>query len=153
MTFLEHWPPYAQLVVTVYGPDGPVEISPDFSGGVGLWPSELPSPIHVMTAWDPGSERPGLEINQERQRDLESELQPLVTGLWRARGRSSVAGTDDEGVAVAGLRVDDAISIARSYRQDAIFEWTPERWSIVPCNHGRRLDSGWALSSTEAPTT
>jgi hypothetical protein len=149
----EAWASYARLIVTVQGPTATFEIRAADLGVVGEWPTGLPWPLYVLTAWDPGSERPGVEVNRRRQGELEEELRPRAQGMWRAAGHDPVSGGRDEGIIVAGLEADEVLSFARHYGQEAIFEWRPERWSILSCGEEPRLDAGWALSSTEAPTT
>lgn len=152
MALPDAWAAYARLVVTIEGPRASMEIRPDALGSVGSWPDELRAPIHILTAWDPGASRPGLGVNRRRQHELEAELPSLVSGLWPARGHDPVEAAGDEGVAVAGLDVEQALGFARRYGQDAIFEWTPTRWSIVSCGTEPRLDAGWTLRANGDPT-
>jgi hypothetical protein len=51
----------------------------------------------------------------------------------------------EEGVATLGLSVEEAVALAAQYRQDAIFVWTTDAWSIVSCRDDRRVDLSWAV--------
>ena len=44
-----------------------------------------------------------------------------------------------------GLSVKEAVVIGVEYRQEAIFVWTPQTWSIVSCRDDRRSTSDWSV--------
>jgi len=102
--------------------------------------------VHILTAWDPGFDRPGDQTNRLRQAALEAHLRPLVAALWPAVGVDPVSGHREEGVAVRGIREPDALALGARYGQDAIFAWTPEEWTVVACTGGRRVVSGWSVT-------
>jgi hypothetical protein len=140
------WASYARTVVEISGPASQTLIvQPDPAGRAGAWPWPAPDPVHVLTAWDPGGERPGDHVNRERQASLEGDLRPLAHGLWRTVGVDPVTGHREEGVAVTGLADTDAVTLGARYRQDAIFRWDPEAWVVVSCADDRRLFLGWTV--------
>jgi uncharacterized protein DUF3293 len=140
------WASYARTVVEIIRPrGGDVVVSAAPLGVAGEWPWPSPEPVHILTAWDPGDERPGAEDNRRRQIALEADLRPLAHGLWVAVGVDPVSGHREEGVAVCGVPEADAVAVAARYRQDALFAWTPSAWTIVACAGGRRLASGWSI--------
>ncbi len=141
------WAGYARTVVEIARPlEGDLVVRAAPPGEVGVWPWSEPGPVLVLTAWDPGEERPGDAINRERQRALDAELHPLATGMWRAVGTDPSSGRREEGVAVCGITVEAGIALGARYRQDALFVWTPEAWTIVACRGERRLASGWSIA-------
>ncbi|HXZ61321.1 MAG TPA: DUF3293 domain-containing protein [Acidimicrobiales bacterium] len=143
---------YARTIVEIRRPDeGDVVVRPAPTEEVGGWPWPSAEPVYLLTAWDPGEERPGLEVNRRRQAALEAELRPLVGAMWVALGTDPVTGRQEEGVAVRGVRQADVLAVAARYRQDAIFVWTPREWATVSCRDGRREASGWVLSRQETP--
>jgi hypothetical protein len=140
------WARYARTVVEVtgLGPD-PLVLRPAGAGHCGAWPRPTPRPVHVLTAWDPGEERPPLHVNRARQASLEVDLRAMGADLWPAVGVDPVSGHREEGVAAAGLEEADALALGRRCRQDAVFAWTPGAWEIVACTGGRRIRLGWTL--------
>jgi len=140
------WASYARTVVEVERPGAPLVVRAAPPGAVGLWPWPDAAVVHILTAWDPGDERPGVAVNRERQASLEEDLRPLATGRWRAVGVDPDSGHREEGVAVTGVSEETALELGARYRQDAIFAWTPEAWAIVACAGGRRVVLGWAVA-------
>lgn len=167
------WSAYARTVVTIAPPRRDlVVVRAAPVGETGSWPWPGETTVYVLTAWNPGAARPGLEENRRRQQWLESDLVVLVeaadrgdrippagptasAGLavffWPARGADPETGECDEGVAVAGLPEDAVLDAARRYGQDAVFAWSPEEWAIVACSGRRRLSSGWRTGTEGAP--
>ena len=122
----------------------------DPTGRVGSWPWDSPEPVHILTAWDPGDERPGEAANQARQAMLESELAVAAAADWPARGTDPRTGEHDAGVAVRGLTIEQVRVFGARYGQEAVFEWTPARWAIVGCRDSRRVAFGWGLDVRRA---
>ncbi len=120
-------------------------IHPAAPGECGPWPWPSLEPVHLLTAWDPGSERPGEHVNRARQVELEAELRLGSHRMWAAIGIDPATGRREEGVAVQGIREPEVLALASRYRQDAIFTWTPSEWIIVAAAGDRRLTSGWSL--------
>lgn len=84
-------------------------------------------PLAVITAWNPGADRPGLAANRAAHEVLLDHLRRWTLGgaqltLLRAVGRSADDSHHEEGVAVHGLDLSDAITLGRRMRQAAIFE-------------------------------
>ena len=138
------WASYARTVVEIVRVGiGGLVVRSASPGDVGEWPWPSPDPVHILTAWDPGDDRPGEQDNRLRQAALEADLRPLVVALCPAVGVDPVTGHREEGVAVRGLTEADALAWGARYGQDAIFAWTPQEWTIVACTGGRRVVSGW----------
>ena len=89
----------------------------------------------VMTAWNPGFERPAIEINELANARLHAEL--VLTGhvTWRADGTSPDGSFHEPGWLAWGIQVPEAIALARRYGQFAIYVFDPtgERLT-VPCH-------------------
>ena len=141
------WARYARLVVEIEHAGQLLVVRAAPVGEVGDWPWTRPEPIHILTAWDPGPRRPGLEANRRQQARLEADLRPRASAMWTARGADAATGTRDEGVAVCGLDEAAVRALGARYGQDAIFSWSPHEWAIVSCTGTRRVASGWALGS------
>jgi hypothetical protein len=144
------WASYERTVVEILRPGGGilgVRSAPvvDEAG----WPWPDGQPVHLLTAWDPGLERPGREVNRARQAALEADLALLSVPLLAAVGVDPATGRREEGVAVRGLPEAEALALGVRYGQDAVFAWTPTAWAIVACRGERRLTSGWSLVVSE----
>jgi hypothetical protein len=140
------WVSYGRTVVEILRPEEralTVRSAPGVD--TASWPWSTGQPVHILTAWDPGPERPGLVVNRARQAALESDLRPLAVALFAAVGVDPVTGRREEGVAVLGVAESVILALGARYGQDAVFAWTPAEWSIVGYDGGRRLTSGWAL--------
>jgi hypothetical protein len=141
------WAAYARTVVEIRRPgEADIVVRPAPPGRSGAWPWASSLPVHILTAWDPGEERPGDQENRVQQAALEADLRHLTRDLWRAVGTDPVSGHREKGVAVRG--VSDAVArvLGARYRQDAIFVWTPDAWVISACNGGRRVTLGWSVT-------
>jgi hypothetical protein len=143
------WAGYARTVVEVAGPLGSLMVRAAPRGSCGDWPWSAKEAHFVMTAWDPGEERPGVVENRRRQASLEEDVCHLTEAMWRAVGVDPETGRREEGVLVGGLREADALALGARYRQDAVFRWTPDEWAIVACNGDRRVVFGWTAVPTQ----
>jgi hypothetical protein len=145
------WFGYVITLVEIVRPDeGNVVVQAAPPGEVGVWPWAAPSPVFVLTAWDPGDERFDLPANRARQAALNAELRRGARNTWVARGADPETGYRDEGVAVAGVDEREALELGTRYGQDAVFAWTPNEWAIVACDGTRRLSLGWHISPPRA---
>jgi hypothetical protein len=142
------WAAYARSIVEIVRPaEGDfVTVRAAPSGEPGRWPWPTSEPVPILTAWDPGEERPGRVVNRRLGAALESDLRPRARRLLFAVGVDPAAAHREEGVAALGLAVDDAVALGARYRQEAIFVWTPDAWSVVSCRDDRRVDFGWSLA-------
>ena len=145
------WAAYAGTIVQIVRPSegdfvtvrGAAPGSPP--GQIGRWPWPSQEPVCILTAWDPGGERPGVEVNRHRGAVLESALRRRASRVLHAVGVDPSSRHREEGVATLGLSVDDAVALGVQYRQEAIFVWTPQAWSIVSCRDDRRVDFSWSV--------
>jgi len=120
-----------------------MEVRPDDTGATtGTFPFEVPA--HVLTAVNPGAERPAPRENERRQRALVAEL-PAGTARWDAEAGAEDGSHREQSVLVTGLSDPDAVAIGARWGQDAIFRWTPQAWSILPCDGGPASHTGWIL--------
>ncbi len=146
------WAAYARTVVQIVRPaEGDfvtVRAAPGGAprGETGRWPWPREDPVSILTAWDPGHERPGVEVNRRRGAALETEARQRATRVLHTVGVDPSSAHREEGVAVLGLSVHDAVAMGARYRQEAMFVWTPDAWSIVSCRgEARRIDFRWSV--------
>jgi hypothetical protein len=142
----DSWASYERKEVEVAGPNGgSLRICSAPAPDRGIWPWPTGETVHILTAWDPGTERPGRALNRRRQAALEADLRLLGSPLLAASGVDPATGGRDEGVAVLGASESAILALGARYGQEAVFAWTPAEWAIVACEGGRRLVSGWSL--------
>ena len=102
--------------------------------------------LHVITAWNPGDERPSREENDLANRALRAELEALNLA---ARGLAPLPalGSDpnsphaEESWAVTSLDDRAARELGAKYRQVAMSRITRERQTVLGC------DEEWEYSS------
>lgn len=99
---------------------------------------------HVLTAFDPGPRRLDTAENARRQRALVADL-PDDVRRWRAVAGAEDGSHAEESVLVVGLTDDRARALAGAWGQDAIFRWTSDAWSIVPCDGAPAVRLGWSV--------
>jgi hypothetical protein len=109
----------------------------DFPSGtvafrVGEGPPREP-PSVILTAFNPGHERPPLPENEAANRELQELLDRRGIAWLPARGLNADRTHVEPSFAVLNLRRSEALAIARQFRQAAIFAWDGHRGSIVWC--------------------
>jgi hypothetical protein len=97
----------------------------------------LGSPVHVLTAWNPGDERPGAAANRTANERLAGAVDAAGGRRWAAMGVAPDDSWFEEGYAVTGLSRDVAVSLARAARQVAIFEVSPDGMLLLFCSGDR----------------
>lgn len=133
---------YANARVVFDCPDGRLVLHP--AEQPGCYPFE-DSPVHVLTAHNPGDARPGVVRNQRAQAALEAELAARGLTVVRAVASAEDGTHAERSAAVLGWDDDQALTLARRFGQDAIFRWSPEAWAVVPCRGGPPRRLGWTI--------
>ena len=142
----ENWDSYARAVVDIAPADRDrFRIVPDEPGVTDRWPDGLESPVVVVTAWNPDSVPLPPGDNQARNQLLVAELDRHGVTHWPAVGRDLGTPHFEEGVAVSGLTEAQGVALGARHGQAAVYVWTPDAWSVVPCVEGRRHTAGWRL--------
>ena len=100
----------------------------------------LGSPLYLVTAWDPGGERPTLKVNTQNNLLLQETLVEYTNQIWLAVGHDAESPHIEEGFAFAGVDRATAIAIGAEYRQVAIFELTETQQIVLSC------DNTWAVA-------
>jgi hypothetical protein len=128
-----------------------LEVRPTATGTSGPFPFDAPA-VHVITAYNPGPERLDAEENERRQRALVAEL-PDTTSTWTVEAGAADGSHREVSVLIVGLNDEDAIAIAVRWGQDAIFRWTRDALSIVPCDGATPIVTGWSVVEQSRETT
>jgi hypothetical protein len=89
--------------------------------------------IHVITAWNPGDERPGREINDARNKQLLADISALGFASLEALGSDPNSAHAEKSWAVIGLTDKVAVELGKKYGQVAVFRITESRQSVIGC--------------------
>jgi hypothetical protein len=89
--------------------------------------------LHVITAWNPGDERPSSEINELRNEQLRAEISARGLEALEALGSDPDSQHAEKSWAVVGLTDDAAIELGRKYGQVAVFFITRARQWVLGC--------------------
>lgn len=89
--------------------------------------------MHVITAWNPGDERPTPSENHAANRALFEELATRGIMPIRAIGADPNSPHFEESWAVVGLTDDEARSIGASYGQIAVFKFSNRSQTVLGC--------------------
>lgn len=89
--------------------------------------------IHVITAWNPGDERPGDEINEARNEQLRVDISARGLEILEALGSDPNSLHAEKSWAVVGMTDNTAIELGKKYGQVAIFFITRARQWVLGC--------------------
>ena len=89
--------------------------------------------IHVITAWNPGDERPGNEINEARNEQLRADISAMGLKALAALGSDPSSSHAEKSWAVVGMTDAAAIELGRKYGQVATFRISQSLQSVVGC--------------------
>jgi hypothetical protein len=117
---------YLKTIVTVEVNGQPVMLQAS-----GLFADQ---PVHVITAWNPGDDRPSAEENHRRDQELHLRLQGMGLELVRAIGSDPDSDHREEGWAVVGLSDDEARSVGTEFDQVAVFRLASGVQSVLWCD-------------------
>jgi len=88
----------------------------------------------VVTAWNPGDERPAREVNGRANEALRADLAQRGLAPMRALGKDPNSDHAEESWAVAGFNDRDARELGAKYRQVAVFRITATRQTVLGCS-------------------
>lgn len=89
--------------------------------------------LHVITAWNPGDERPAREVNDRANEALRADLTQRGLAPMRALGSDPNSPHAEESWAVAGFNDRDARELGAKYLQVAVFRITAARQTVLGC--------------------
>ena len=102
--------------------------------------------IHVITAWNPGDERPGSEINEARNEQLRAEISERGLKALEALGSDPNSSHSEKSWAVVDLDDDQAKELGKKYNQIAIFKITQARQTVLGCLDDWEVSRGCKIS-------
>ena len=89
--------------------------------------------IHVITAWNPGDERPSSEVNDTQNNQLLADISAMGIEALEALGSDSNSTHAEKSWAVIGLTDKAAIELGKKYGQVAVFLITESQQSVLGC--------------------
>lgn len=89
--------------------------------------------IHVITAWNPGDERPSFAINDLQNEQLRADIKTLGFDVCEALGSDPNSTHSEKSWAVIGLTDEVAIELGKKYGQVAVFRITESQQSVLGC--------------------
>lgn len=89
--------------------------------------------VHVITAWNPGDERPSREQNDQANQRLWQALVDRGLDPHRAIGADPDSDHFEESWAVAGLGDEDARAIGAEFGQVAVFRIADGTQTVLAC--------------------
>ncbi len=90
-------------------------------------------PMHVITAWNPGDERPSADENDRRNALLRADLVALGLDPHPALGSDPASTHAEASWAVVGLTDADACALGAKYGQIAVFRITADTQTVLGC--------------------
>ena len=89
--------------------------------------------IHVITAWNPGDERPSSEVNDTQNNQLLADISAMGIEALEALGSDPNSTHAEKSWAVIGLTDKTAIELGKKYGQVAVFRITESQQSVLGC--------------------
>ena len=89
---------------------------------------------HIITAWNPYSEKQSDELNVKSNKLLMHDLSKFADSIFDAVGQNEEGTWIEKGFAISGLEDATAIEIGRKFGQNAIFKVIDGRPQVVWCN-------------------
>ncbi len=100
------------------------------------------SVVHVLTAWNPGDDRPSRADNDAANEELRAQLVEKGLAPVRAIGADPDSDHFEESWAVVGLDENEARAIGASFGQVAVFRIADGMQTALACTEG------WSVSRT-----
>ena len=99
--------------------------------------------VHVLTAWNPGHERPSREENDDANERLLIELVSRGLNPCRAVGADPDSEHAEESWAVCGLSDVEARAIGTAFGQVAVFSLTATGQAVLACSEDWVVSRSW----------
>ena len=87
----------------------------------------------IVTAYNPGHARPGVEANRAANERLRAEIERRGWAWHEAVGYSPERDHQEPSFAVLDVAEDEVVELARQFGQAAIFAWDGRRGRLVWC--------------------
>lgn len=142
-----HWDEYAGAGFTCW-PDGEsdssraISVGPRSDGGVdGTFP--LGQAACFVTAHNPGGPIIDADENDHRHVELLDGIATRGWLWWPAVGGDPGGSHTENGALLLDATVEDALSLAARFDQDAIYVWSATEFELIAHDRSRHDKSGW----------
>jgi|GEM_PF-3432316 len=142
------WTSYIEAQARILHPTlGQLKIEPASRGVAdGPFPAGAGS-VYLITAANPGRLLTDHENAQRHEQLRVTVSKANPSEVWDAAGGDEGWIHVETSLAVVGITLDIAMTIARSFEQEAIFVWSAKSWQVVACDGSRTFQSGWRVST------
>lgn len=146
----ELWTTWLEAHLWIERPGGDWwHLSPRPGGDVDEFP--LASPVYLVTAYNPLGEELAAADNEHRQGDLLRFLDEQRIAAVRSMGVSADETWSEPGFALLDASEAEALALARSFEQAAIYAWSERRLEVIGALHEGRASVGWSLEDDPPP--
>jgi len=135
------WDGFAGAIVEVELASGPVVLVPTTPGQVGVFPFD--QPVHILTAYNPAGRAIDASDNEARHEALGAAL--VGRRVVPTVGSAPDGTFREPGYGMLDVGLEEAIDLARTFGQRAIYRWTPDVLSIIGVDEHVQIDVGWTL--------
>ena len=97
-------------------------------------------PVHVITAWNPGDQRPTDQANRAANQELFEQLVTRGLEPVRAVGQDPDSVHAEESWAVSGTTDDIVRELGAQFGQVAVFRITTGHQTVLACQEGWQLE-------------
>jgi len=129
----ERWSAYLETTITAEIVPNTIE---SLNGPTASEQWLFDSPVHVITAWNPYNIIRSPEENDRANTELAIALARRGARFASARGSANDGLHFEDSFITWNLTRDEAIELGREFRQEAVFELTPDEFRLVHCGTG-----------------
>ena len=105
--------------------------------------------VHIITAWNPGDQRPSDQANRAANQELFEQLVTHGLEPVRAVGQDPDSSHAEESWAVAGANDDIARELGAQFGQVAVFRITTGSQTVLACEEGWQESRSIPLGESE----
>jgi hypothetical protein len=106
-------------------------------------------PVHIITAWNPGDQRPTDQANRAANQELFEQLVTRGLEPVRAVGQDPDSSHAEESWAVSGAADDIARELGAQFGQVAVFRITTGSQTVLACEEGWQASRSIPLGESE----
>ena len=109
--------------------------------------------FHIVTAYNPHGRLATESDNRRAQRAQIALLDVRNAAYHPAAGADPAWLHVEPSVAISGLTRQEAVDLGWRFNQDAIFEWTADALTVLPCTDYASVALGWRQITPDARAT
>lgn len=137
----EMWQGFAQAIVTLQLDGARAVLQPEEPDRVGSFP--FLNPVHIVTAFNPAGLETDARENDRRHVAFGRVVEHYET--FPTIGSAPDGSFAEPGYGLVDVSTDDALDVARTFGQRAIYRWTSDALTILGVTESIELRLGWTL--------